>query len=488
VSRRAGFTFLTQRMNYSPGQAGSDVAAARALDPTGAGFDLLPTEDLAGSGGDPTPCDTVLGADDGLPLMGAALAAGLVTRSHVDVAVRCLARVPQHLANRVDEHGVSGRRRIDAFLTRQSLAASPTTTHRLVHQLLEELDPDGNDRFDPLAHTRRSLTFTKDSTGMTLVRGQLDPATAAVLQAGLQHFRSLTAHRPGTGEDGQGELAIRDVRSRGQRNVDALAAMCEAALRAHYPTMAEGGPGRQPAAPLVRVIITASPEQAAAARRTTADPLDDDGLPMRPPGWRDEWSARPSGSGPPGSGTPGSGTPGSGPPGSGRSEQRCRDGVGLGHEAETGDPLSTPTLGRLLCDAELQTVVLGEDRTVLDMGRATRLATPLQRTALVARDRGCVVPQCGMPPSACDAHHVTWWRDGGPTDVDNLALLCGRHHTLIHSGGGWVLQMRGGVPHVVAPSWIDPTRTPRRNTVFDAEVEARRLGRTVGRQLRLPLH
>ena len=142
-------------------------------------------------------------------------------------------------------------------------------------------------------------------------------------------------------------------------------------------------------------------------------------------------------------------------------------------------------MGRLLCDADLQTVVLGPDRAVLDLGRTRRLASASQRTALVARDRGCVVPGCGMPPSACQAHHVRWWRHGGATDITNLALVCGRHHTAVHTGE-WVLQMQAGVPHVVAPSWIDPTRTPRRNTHFDAETQARHLGHTIGRQQRLP--
>ena len=80
---------------------------------------------------------------------------------------------------------------------------------------------------------------------------------------------------------------------------------------------------------------------------------------------------------------------------------------------------------------------------------------------------------------------MTWWRHGGRTDITNLALICGRHHTLIHTGE-WVLQMQDGVPYVVAPSWIDPTRTPRRNTLFHTETAARELGQTIGRQQLLP--
>jgi hypothetical protein len=33
------------------------------------------------------------------------------------------------------------------------------------------------------------------------------------------------------------------------------------------------------------------------------------------------------------------------------------------------------------------------------------------------------------------AHHLVHWADGGPTDLDNLVLLCHAHHTLLHEGG-----------------------------------------------------
>lgn len=53
------------------------------------------------------------------------------------------------------------------------------------------------------------------------------------------------------------------------------------------------------------------------------------------------------------------------------------------------------------------------------------------RTALAARDIGCIIPGCGAPLEWCDAHHVIPWANGGPTTLDNLALLCGRHHTAV---------------------------------------------------------
>ncbi|MDQ2847182.1 MAG: HNH endonuclease [Actinomycetota bacterium] len=29
-------------------------------------------------------------------------------------------------------------------------------------------------------------------------------------------------------------------------------------------------------------------------------------------------------------------------------------------------------------------------------------------------------------------HHLRHWIDGGPTDLNNAALLCGRQHTVVH--------------------------------------------------------
>ena len=62
----------------------------------------------------------------------------------------------------------------------------------------------------------------------------------------------------------------------------------------------------------------------------------------------------------------------------------------------------------------------------LAVGRAFRLATPAQRTALAVRDRGCVL--CQRPPAQCQTHHITDWAAGGRTDLDNLVLLCWTHH------------------------------------------------------------
>jgi len=138
-------------------------------------------------------------------------------------------------------------------------------------------------------------------------------------------------------------------------------------------------------------------------------------------------------------------------------------------------PIGPGLLGRFGCDALLQKVLLSSQGAVLDLGRDTRTVSRAQRRALNARDRGCVIPGCPAPPQWCEAHHVIWWRHNGGTDIANLALVCGRDHTLIHLGV-WDLTMINGVPWARPPTWLDPHRRLIRNTLHQRADQARALG------------
>ena len=133
-------------------------------------------------------------------------------------------------------------------------------------------------------------------------------------------------------------------------------------------------------------------------------------------------------------------------------------GLGFGADA-AGLPLPPSAVRRLCCDADIIPAVLGTDSELLDLGRESRLATRAQRRALTHRDRCCTFPACTRPASWCDAHHLTSWLDGGRTDLDNLALLCTHHHTVVHVRGyaGWV-DATGAV------QWARPRAGARRAT------------------------
>jgi hypothetical protein len=106
-------------------------------------------------------------------------------------------------------------------------------------------------------------------------------------------------------------------------------------------------------------------------------------------------------------------------------------GTGVGTTAD-GTDLPPDTLRRLACDAEIIPAVLGGHGEVLDVGRLRRPVTTAIWTALVLRDRHCTFPTCRRPPLMCHAHHIVHWAVGGKTSLDNLALLCGHHHRVLH--------------------------------------------------------
>ena len=88
---------------------------------------------------------------------------------------------------------------------------------------------------------------------------------------------------------------------------------------------------------------------------------------------------------------------------------------------------------QLSCDATVQRVILSPEGKPLDIGRRTRVIPEHLRTALVIRDGGCVFPFCDKPPGWTEGHHVQHWSQGGPTSLDNLVLLCSKHHHQVHS-------------------------------------------------------
>ena len=100
---------------------------------------------------------------------------------------------------------------------------------------------------------------------------------------------------------------------------------------------------------------------------------------------------------------------------------------------DDGPPLPHTILQMLACHARIQLAVHATDGRTLDLGRKHRRPHRAQLDALWRRDRGCAHPGCTRT-RFLHAHHVTAWAAGGPTDLDNLILLCGQHHRALHDG------------------------------------------------------
>ncbi|MDI9926680.1 MULTISPECIES: DUF222 domain-containing protein [unclassified Rhodococcus (in: high G+C Gram-positive bacteria)] len=121
-------------------------------------------------------------------------------------------------------------------------------------------------------------------------------------------------------------------------------------------------------------------------------------------------------------------------------------------------PMSRAFAELLTCDADLTPIIVDHHGVPLALGRTTRLASDDQRIALTIRDRCCVM--CGRPAQWCQAHHVKFWEHGGRTDLNNLALVCGECHRLVHHGDWQLLMGDDGHPYAIPPESIDPTRQP----------------------------
>jgi Restriction endonuclease len=130
--------------------------------------------------------------------------------------------------------------------------------------------------------------------------------------------------------------------------------------------------------------------------------------------------------------------------------------------------VSAETSRRLACEASRVVMRHDGEGQGLDVGRRTRTIPPALRRALQARDRGCRFPGCRVRHA--QGHHIHHWANGGPTRLENLALLCRRHHRAVHEEGYRVERDPDGtlrfstphgrpIPEVPAPPAVPPDAT-----------------------------
>ncbi|HEY6708915.1 MAG TPA: DUF222 domain-containing protein [Actinomycetota bacterium] len=330
----------------------------------------------------------------------AALTDGQISPAHARVLADGTHDLPDHLAAEAEPVLLELARELDPPRLRQAVA-----------HLRQVVDPEGADEAAERRHARRGLWLSPTFDNMVAVDGLLEPEAGNTVLAALEPLA-----RPHDADD---------PRLGGQRTADALTELAGRSL--------EGG--RLPQAGGVRpqLLITvdldsllghpgaiggdlgwAGPLEPEACRRLACD-----GAVTRVPVTRHPSSHQPAADHLP-SGT--GGHPDHGPD----------------HDPDPDHAPSAATelQGRLQAAMALLPPVLGgAPRQPLEVGRATRVVQPAQRMALAVRDRGCVFPGCDRPLSWCDAHHLWHWVHGGPTDLDNLALLCRAHHRAVHDGG-----------------------------------------------------
>ena len=348
-------------------------------------------------------------------------------------------------------------------------------------------------------HERRNLNTWVDDDGMVVIRGRLSPEVGAVVR------RALEAAADRLRTDVSAEEAAET--GFGQRQADALGLLAESALSSEldrgtagdrYQVVLHVEPASLRADAGGRVVdasVATLPDHNAAGGDTTTEPSGradvaaDEGVRRRGP--RDvSAETRTAGAGgqagaslearrtdaadvsaeTPRTDTedvsvetrPGAGTTPVPPRQAPRGHAALEDADGLRVSAETAR--------RMACDAGAVVMRHAADGSALDVGRKSRTVPPALRRALQARDRQCRFPGCNA--RRCDAHHVEHWADGGPTRLDNLVLLCRRHHRAVHEEGFLVRMGPSGdatfcwpdgrpFPAVpAAPRWNGPPLAP----------------------------
>src|SRR4051794_7939216 len=454
--------WLAQALLIDPRTAAADVRAARALDPAG---------DAPPQPGVPVLTGAARSGDDPvLAATGRALADGTVSRAHADAVAASVRALPAHPTTRPDLVPEA-----EACLLQQCAQFDPPTVRRLGREVLHTVDPSGALTEELTAAARDELWLTATPTGRLRLRGEVDQVTGALLTTLVE---AGAAPRP-TAADGPDPRPATTRRAHALAEVLRLAANAapsvhgglsphllitmtldtlrssltaagcdtaaaggsEASGPANSGTTGTGGtsdtgvPGLDPRAGEHPALFGAAPQQATAQDATARDAKARDAKARE--------SARLAREG------------------LNRAQRRAAPKVARRMAVtETGVPLSAPTARRLACDATIIPLVLGANSEPLDIGRATRLIPPAIRRALIARDRGCAFPGCRRPPRWCDAHHIKYWADGGETCLENLVLLCGHHHDLIHHSQ-WTVAIADGRPVFNPPAWLDPTGFPR---------------------------
>ena len=338
----------------------------------------------------------------------AGLAPG-AAREHVRVA-RALADLPR-LSDAM-RRGVISYSKVRAVTrvatpeTEQTLLDGTAAHVEQVVRAWRRVDRTAEAADDRRRHASRVLHTWVDDDGMVVIRGRLTPEVGAVvrraLEAALDAERRAGASRE-PGEPDPVDEAAGVAPSFGQRQADALGTLAERALA--------GGLDGGTAGDRYQVVVhvdAATPAEGADVPAGTSRPPQRS-RPQQRTQTRCPGPRRPERTG-----------------SLAAKRQAALDEAG-------GIHVSAATAQRLACDAAAVEMRHGPDGQVLDVGRKTRTISPALRRALAARDSQCRFPGCQA--RRCDVHHIRHWAHGGATALDNLVLLCRRHHRAVHEEG-----------------------------------------------------
>ena len=124
------------------------------------------------------------------------------------------------------------------------------------------------------------------------------------------------------------------------------------------------------------------------------------------------------------------------------------DGTDAFAEVAGGGVIPHSVLEEHFCNAAIKGVVFSSEGLPLWHGHTKRIATKAQMNALRVRYGAC--GGCGADMWICDGHHVEPVSQGGPTNIDNMMLLCWSCHQKVHHHG-WRVVPDGRDLYTIAP-------------------------------------
>ena len=139
-------------------------------------------------------------------------------------------------------------------------------------------------------------------------------------------------------------------------------------------------------------------------------------------------------------------------------------------EIAGGDPLPHAVFEEISCNARLKGAVYDTKGALLWQGYSKRVATEAQLSALIARYGGCF--HCKAHPDMCQAHHIEPVSRGGPTNIDNMVLICWDCHQSVHHRG-WQIHTLNGQHTLHPPDRTNygPARAPEQPILHAPDTE-----------------
>ena len=131
-------------------------------------------------------------------------------------------------------------------------------------------------------------------------------------------------------------------------------------------------------------------------------------------------------------------------------------------DVEFGPVISAIEAQRLSCDGRIQLITTNDDGTPVGVGRTTRRIPFWLERLVRQRDGGCRFPGCRRTRWT-QVHHIVHWAHGGPTDLDNLIVLCGYHHRMLHDEGWAIVGRPDGELRWITPQGGEHTPKPLRD-------------------------